>query len=148
MTRRLLSSEVEAIVKGGADVDRPNPDGMTPMIMALDNGSAIVARYLLDRGAKVNARILGSRLEWDGLPLAAALVAARAPDKTTMAAGVFSSASDAAVNDVARMSGGASAAAIVTDPSGSSASTPTGPASSPSRRRARPAAPPRSTWPT
>jgi ankyrin repeat protein len=42
---------VEAIVKGGADVDRPNPDGMTPMIMALDNGSPVVARYLLDRGA-------------------------------------------------------------------------------------------------
>ncbi len=42
---------VEAIVKGGADVDRPNPDGMTPMMMALDNGFPVVAKYLLDRGA-------------------------------------------------------------------------------------------------
>ena len=29
---------VTAMVQAGADVDRPNPDGMTPMIMALDNG--------------------------------------------------------------------------------------------------------------
>jgi ankyrin repeat protein len=34
-----------------ADKDRPNPDGMTPMIMALDNGYPEVARYLLDQGA-------------------------------------------------------------------------------------------------
>jgi ankyrin repeat protein len=42
---------VKAIVEGGADIDRPNPDGMTPMMMALDNGAPAVARYLLDRGA-------------------------------------------------------------------------------------------------
>ena len=29
---------VKAMVEAGADVDRPNPDGMTPMMMALDNG--------------------------------------------------------------------------------------------------------------
>jgi ankyrin repeat protein len=42
---------VKAMVEAGADKDRPNPDGMTPMIMALDNGSPAVAQYLLDRGA-------------------------------------------------------------------------------------------------
>ena len=42
---------VTAIVGAGADIDKPNPDGMTPMLMALDNGSPAVARYLLDRGA-------------------------------------------------------------------------------------------------
>jgi ankyrin repeat protein len=42
---------VSAMVEAGVDVDRPNPDGMTPMIMALDNGYPNVARYLLDRGA-------------------------------------------------------------------------------------------------
>ena len=42
---------VPAMVEAGADVDRPNPDGMTPMIMALDNGYPDVARYLLDHGA-------------------------------------------------------------------------------------------------
>jgi ankyrin repeat protein len=42
---------VKAMVEAGADKDRPNPDGMTPMIMALDNGSPQVAQYLLERGA-------------------------------------------------------------------------------------------------
>jgi uncharacterized protein len=42
---------VTAIVGAGADVDKPNPDGMTPMITALDNGYPAVAQYLLERGA-------------------------------------------------------------------------------------------------
>ena len=42
---------VRTMVEAGADADRPNPDGMTPMIMALDNGAPEVAHYLLDRGA-------------------------------------------------------------------------------------------------
>ena len=42
---------VKTMVAAGADKDRPNPDGMTPMIMALDNGYPAVARYLLDQGA-------------------------------------------------------------------------------------------------
>src|SRR5262245_33844616 len=42
---------VKTMVEKGVDVDRPNPDGMTPMIMALDNGFPVVARYLLDHGA-------------------------------------------------------------------------------------------------
>ena len=42
---------VKSMVQAGADIDRPNPDGMTPMMMALDNGYPAVARYLLDRGA-------------------------------------------------------------------------------------------------
>jgi uncharacterized protein len=42
---------VEALIKGGADVDLPNPDGMTPLMMAIDNSHYNVARYLLDHGA-------------------------------------------------------------------------------------------------
>jgi ankyrin repeat protein len=42
---------VKAMVEAGVDKDRPNPDGMTPLIMALDNGYPEVARYLLDHGA-------------------------------------------------------------------------------------------------
>ena len=42
---------VSAMVEAGVDVNRPNPDGMTPMMMALDNGYPNVARYLLDHGA-------------------------------------------------------------------------------------------------
>jgi ankyrin repeat protein len=42
---------VQTMVEAGADVNRPNPDGMTPIIMALDNGYPAVAHYLLDHGA-------------------------------------------------------------------------------------------------
>ena len=42
---------VEAMLDAGADKDRPNPDGMTPMMMALDNGHPEVALSLLKRGA-------------------------------------------------------------------------------------------------
>lgn len=42
---------VQAIAGAGANLDKPNPDGMTPMIVALDNGAPAVAQYLLDRGA-------------------------------------------------------------------------------------------------
>ena len=42
---------VKTMVEAGADTNRPNPDGMTPMMMALDNGAPEIAQYLLDRGA-------------------------------------------------------------------------------------------------
>jgi ankyrin repeat protein len=42
---------VKAMAEAGVDLDRPNPDGMTPMMMALDNGYPAVAQYLLERGA-------------------------------------------------------------------------------------------------
>jgi ankyrin repeat protein len=42
---------VEALIKGGANIDLPNPDGMTPLMMAIDNSHYEVARYLLDHGA-------------------------------------------------------------------------------------------------
>jgi uncharacterized protein len=42
---------IEALLKGGADVDLPNPDGMTPLMMAIDNSHYDVARYLLDHDA-------------------------------------------------------------------------------------------------
>ncbi|HYR91839.1 MAG TPA: ankyrin repeat domain-containing protein [Terriglobia bacterium] len=42
---------IEALLKGGADIDLPNPDGMTPLMMAIDNSHYEVARYLLDHGA-------------------------------------------------------------------------------------------------
>jgi ankyrin repeat protein len=42
---------VDALLKGGSDIDLPNPDGMTPMMMAIDNSHYDVARYLLDHGA-------------------------------------------------------------------------------------------------
>ncbi len=40
-----------AIVKAGADVNQPNPDGVTPLIDAIDNRSYDIAMFLLDKGA-------------------------------------------------------------------------------------------------
>jgi len=42
---------VEALLKGNADIDLPNPDGMTPLMMAIDNSHYTVAQYLLGHGA-------------------------------------------------------------------------------------------------
>src|SRR5262245_48740498 len=42
---------IEALLKGGADIDLPNPDGMTPLMMAIDNSHYDVALYLLSHGA-------------------------------------------------------------------------------------------------
>ena len=39
---------IEALLKGGADINRPNPDGMTPLMLAIDNSHYEAARYLLD----------------------------------------------------------------------------------------------------
>jgi ankyrin repeat protein len=66
---------VVAIVGAGANVDKPNPDGMTPMIMALDNGYPTVATYLLDRGANPNT------WDWWGrTPLYVAITMRGGPD--------------------------------------------------------------------
>jgi uncharacterized protein len=40
-----------AIVKAGADINQPNPDGITPLVNALDNRNFDIANFLLDRGA-------------------------------------------------------------------------------------------------
>jgi ankyrin repeat protein len=40
-----------AIVKAGADVNQPNPDGITPLINAIDNRNYDIAMFLLDKGA-------------------------------------------------------------------------------------------------
>jgi ankyrin repeat protein len=40
-----------SLVKAGADVNKPNPDGVTPLINALDNRRFDIAMFLLDKGA-------------------------------------------------------------------------------------------------
>jgi ankyrin repeat protein len=42
---------VRAILEAGADVNQPNPDGVTPLMVAIDNFRFDTARLLLDRGA-------------------------------------------------------------------------------------------------
>jgi ankyrin repeat protein len=42
---------VRAMLDAGADIDQPNPDGVTPLIMAIDNFAFDTAKLLLERGA-------------------------------------------------------------------------------------------------
>ena len=42
---------IDAILDGGEPVDRPSPDGVTPLMLALDNLQYAAATRLLDRGA-------------------------------------------------------------------------------------------------
>lgn len=44
-----------SIVKAGADVNEPNPDGITPLINAIDNRAYDIAMFLLDKGANPGA---------------------------------------------------------------------------------------------
>ncbi len=41
----------ESLIKAGADVNLPNPDGVTPLINAIDNRRFDIAMLLLDKGA-------------------------------------------------------------------------------------------------
>ena len=42
---------VETLLGAGADINRPNPDGVTPLMIALDNSRFDTAKVLLERGA-------------------------------------------------------------------------------------------------
>jgi ankyrin repeat protein len=42
---------VRSLLEAGADIDQPNPDGVTPLMVAIDNFRYDTARLLLDRGA-------------------------------------------------------------------------------------------------
>lgn len=49
---------VEMLVARGADVNRRLPDGRTPLFAAAETGSVRAVTFLLDRGARVNEKIL------------------------------------------------------------------------------------------
>ena len=42
---------VKSVLKRGANIDRPTPDGITPLMAALDNMQFEIANHLLDQGA-------------------------------------------------------------------------------------------------
>ena len=45
---------VDALIGAGDDVNRPTPEGVTPLMLALDNDHNEVAKLLLERGANPN----------------------------------------------------------------------------------------------
>jgi len=45
---------VEALMDAGADPNRPNPDGVTPLIVAIDNFAFDTAKLLFERGASAH----------------------------------------------------------------------------------------------
>lgn len=45
---------VKALVEAGADINKPDPDNITPLIMALLNMRFDIAEYLVEQGAAVN----------------------------------------------------------------------------------------------
>lgn len=55
--RRGDLSAVKKLVGGGADVNKTDDDGFTPLLRAAFDGQVEVARYLISRGADVNVRL-------------------------------------------------------------------------------------------
>ncbi len=52
---------VVSLVNAGADIEKPSPDGVTPLINALDNRRFDTAMYLLDKGANPNTWDMSGR---------------------------------------------------------------------------------------
>jgi ankyrin repeat protein len=53
-TREGCLSCVEALVDGGAKLNMTDPEGVTPLIMAITNAHFDTAKYLIEKGAMVN----------------------------------------------------------------------------------------------
>jgi ankyrin repeat protein len=52
---------VQSLVKAGADINLPNPDGVTPLLNALDNKRYDIAMFLLDKGANAHTWDMSGR---------------------------------------------------------------------------------------
>jgi ankyrin repeat protein len=53
-TREGCLSCVQSLVEGGAKVNLPDPEGVTPLIEAINNAHFDTAKYLIDHGANVD----------------------------------------------------------------------------------------------
>ena len=82
---------LQSLIASGADVNTPTPEGVTPLMIALDNDHNDVAKLLLDRGANPNLwdwwgrtplYIAIDRREAVIAPLRTGLVTIRAPPRS------------------------------------------------------------------
>src|SRR5690606_37579621 len=86
---------IDALVEGGADIDLPDPYGVTPLVLALLNRHFDTAKRLIERGADVN------KWDWWGRsPLFVAIDLHNVPNSSR---GDLPSLDDATGLDVARM---------------------------------------------
>jgi uncharacterized protein len=85
---------VRSLLAAGADIDRPTPEGMTPLIIAIDNQAFDTARLLLDEGANPHL--------WDWYGRTALYVAV---DMSTFRGRLShpTSSSETSANDVVRL---------------------------------------------
>lgn len=60
-TRSGCTPCAKSLLQAGADVNQPNPDGVTPLLNALDNRSYDIAMLLLDQGANARAWDMNGR---------------------------------------------------------------------------------------
>ncbi|MFE4334588.1 ankyrin repeat domain-containing protein [Streptomyces sp. NPDC056831] len=63
------AARVKALLRAGADPERRDSEGTTPLYVASVNGEAEIARLLLASGTSPDSE---SRLGWEGTPLCAA----------------------------------------------------------------------------
>jgi ankyrin repeat protein len=85
---------VRSLLAAGADVDKPTPEGMTPLMIAIDNQAFDTARLLLDEGANPHV--------WDWYGRTALYVAV---DMSTFRGRLShpTSSSETTANDVVRL---------------------------------------------
>jgi ankyrin repeat protein len=85
---------VRSLLAAGADIDKPTPEGMTPLIIAIDNQAYDTARLLLDEGANPHV--------WDWYGRTALYVAV---DMSTFRGRLShpTSSSETSANDVVRL---------------------------------------------
>jgi len=59
--RRCHEEIAQALIDAGADVDAPDPYGVTPLMFSLISGSVQTSRQLIEKGAEVNSRDVDGR---------------------------------------------------------------------------------------